>query len=154
MKLTAFTDYSLRVLIYLATSPTQGGTIAEIANAFAVSENHLMKVVHFLGRQGWLRTTRGKGGGLRLARDPVDIVIGDVIRQTEGGAVPAECFRGDGGQCNISGRCQLQGVLGRAVEAFYAELSRHTLADLTRHPQQLAQVLFFPQAATPAAGKA
>ena len=84
MKLTSFTDYSLRVLIFLAAQPGRRATIAEIATAFDVKENHLTKVVHFLGQVGLLTNVRGKGGGLDLARAPKDIVIGDVVRETEG----------------------------------------------------------------------
>ena len=79
MKLTSFTDYSLRVLLFLAADPGRRVTVAEVAQAFSISENHLTKVVHLLGRQGWIETVRGKGGGMRLGRDPKDIVIGAVL---------------------------------------------------------------------------
>lgn len=141
MKLTAFTDYSLRVLIYLATDPAQRATIAEIAASFGVSEHHLVKVVHFLGQQGWIETMRGKGGGIRLAMPPTAITVGRVVRDTEGPAVPAECFAAEGGACVIGACCRLRGVLGEAVRAFYAALDRHTLADLARNRQALASVL-------------
>jgi len=142
MKLTSFTDYSLRVLLYLATDPGRRVTVAEVAQAFSISENHLTKVVHLLGRQGWIETVRGKGGGMRLAHDPKDIVVGRVVRDTEGAAQPAECFLEDGGQCVISGACRLQGVLGEAVKAFYAVLDGYTLADISRNRHTLARVLF------------
>ena len=141
MKLTAFTDYSLRVLLYLATDPGRRATIAQIASSFHVSENHLVKVVHFLGRQGWLANVRGKGGGLGLGAPPEAIVIGEVVRQTEGAAVVAECF-GEDNTCAIAPNCRLRGVLAEAVAAFYAVLDRYTLADLVRNRQQLARVLF------------
>jgi Rrf2 family nitric oxide-sensitive transcriptional repressor len=80
MKLTAFTDYSLRVLIYLATDTTRRATIAEIARSFDISENHLVKVVHFLGKQGWIETVRGKGGGIQLAMPPLQVNVGKVVR--------------------------------------------------------------------------
>ena len=92
MKLTAFTDYALRVLIYLGAAGGRRATIAQIAQAYDVSENHLVKVVHFLGKQGWLANVRGKGGGLELAMPPELIPVGDVVRQTEGQVVAAECF--------------------------------------------------------------
>ena len=92
MKLTTFTDYSLRVLIYVAAAPAGRATIGEIARAFDISENHLMKVVHLLGRSGLLTNVRGKGGGLELARAPELINIGKVVRMTEGRPIPAECF--------------------------------------------------------------
>ena len=147
MKLTAFTDYSLRVLIYLAAQPQQRATIAEIAGSFDVSENHLIKVVHLLGKNGWLANVRGKGGGLELAMPPELVGVGAVVRQTEGAAVVAECFSEDGNHCAITRICRLRGVLGEAVEAFHAVLDRYTLADLVQNRQSLAKVLFIDRAA-------
>jgi Rrf2 family nitric oxide-sensitive transcriptional repressor len=152
MRLTAFTDYSLRVLIYLAAQPGQRATIAEVAEAFGVKENHLTKVVHFLGRAGLLSNVRGKGGGLDLARPPAQIVVGQVVRQTEGAAMPAECFAEDHGHCRITRLCRLRGVLGEAVDAFYAALDRYTLADLVRNRQALSRVLFAAGASAAAPG--
>jgi Rrf2 family nitric oxide-sensitive transcriptional repressor len=146
MKLTTFTDYSLRVLIYLAVDTSRGATIAQIAAAFGISENHLVKVIHFLGRQGWINTVRGKGGGIQLAVPPEQINVGSVVRDTEGAALPAECFSEDGGRCIITGCCRLKGVLGGAIKAFYDELDRHTLADLTRNRQALGKVLMIEAA--------
>ena len=146
MKLTTFTDYSLRVLIYLATQPAQRATIAQVAAAYEVSENHLVKVVHFLGKHGWLKNVRGKGGGLELALAPERIGLGQVVRQTEGQAL-AECFSESGGNCCIAPSCRLRGVLGEAVTAFYAVLDRYSLADLVTNRQELAKVLFVPRAA-------
>lgn len=145
MKLTAFTDYSLRVLIYLATQTGRRATIAEIAAAYQISENHLIKVVHFLGKTGWLANIRGRSGGLELGRPPGEIVIGQVVRETEGAAVVAECFGEAGGACCIAPDCRLKGVLGEAVRAFYAVLDRYTLADLVNNREQLARVLFLPR---------
>jgi Rrf2 family nitric oxide-sensitive transcriptional repressor len=142
MKLTSFTDYSLRVLIYLAAQPGRRATIAEISASFEVSENHLTKVVHFLGKSGWLANVRGKGGGLRLAKPPEAIVVGEVVRHTEGAALPAECFEAGGGHCTIARICRLRGVLGEAVAAFYAVLDGYTLADLVHNRQSLARVMF------------
>jgi Rrf2 family nitric oxide-sensitive transcriptional repressor len=142
MKLTTFTDYSLRVLIYLAAQPERRTTIAEIANVFEVSEHHLVKVVHFLGQCGWLLNVRGRGGGLQLALQPQDINIGEVVRQTEGPAVVAECFGEAQSNCSIAKFCRLRGVLGEAVAAFNAVLDRYTLADLAQNQAQLAKVLF------------
>lgn len=141
MKLTAFTDYSLRVLIYLAAEPGRRATIAEVATAFAVSESHLTKVVHFLGKAGWLANVRGKGGGMQLALPAQHIVVGRVVRATEGAAVPAECFGDDPGPCTIVRVCRLRGVLKEAVDAFYAALDRHTLADLVHDRASLTRLL-------------
>ena len=93
MKLTSFTDFSLRVLIYLAADPARRATIAEVASAFDISENHLTKVVHFLGKEGWLVNVRGKGGGMNLAQAPEAIVIGRVVRATEGRAAARRMLR-------------------------------------------------------------
>jgi Rrf2 family nitric oxide-sensitive transcriptional repressor len=149
MKLTAFTDYSLRVLIFLAADPQRRATISEVSAAFAVSENHLTKVVHFLGKTGWIATVRGKGGGLQLARPAEDICIGAVVRDTEGAAMPAECFGVEHNHCVISHCCRLAGVLAEAVNAFYAVLDRYTLADIARNQRVLSGILHFhkPEAA-------
>lgn len=143
MKLTSFTDYSLRVLIYLAAEPGRRATIAQISSDFAVSENHLTKVVHFLGKQGWISTVRGKGGGIALARQAQDICVGQVLRDTEGKAMPAECFGPEESQCAIVSCCQLKSVLAEAVNAFFAVLDRYTLADITRNKHALTSILHF-----------
>lgn len=146
MKLTAFTDYSLRVLIYLATEPERRATVAEICTAFDVKPNHLTKVVHQLGRCGWVKTVRGKGGGLTLGLPADQICVGRVVRDAEGAAMPAECFAPERSHCAILGNCRLQGVLAEAVQAFYAVLDGYTLADITRNRAVLAQVLHFHRA--------
>lgn len=105
-------------------------------------ENHLTKVVHFLGKAGLLANVRGKGGGLELAMPPDLVGLGNVVRHTEGAAVPAECFGEGGGQCSIAGICRLRGVMAEAVDAFYAALDRYTLADLVHNRQALANMLF------------
>ena len=140
MKLTTFTDYSLRVLIYLAADPERRATIAEIAKSFDISEAHLMKVVHTLGRLGLVATIRGKGGGFALAMPAEEIAIGEVVRATEGAAMPAECF--GHGECAIAGVCRLRGLLRDAVDAFYDVLDRSTLADVVANGAALAPILF------------
>lgn len=146
MKLTAFTDYSLRVLLYLAAEPGRRATIAEIAAVFDVKENHLTKVVHFLGKAGLLANVRGKGGGLQLALDPKDIVVGNVVRQTEGAALPAECFGENPGNCCIARICTLRDVMQQAVDAFYRVLDDCTLEDLMDNRHKLAKVLVLRRA--------
>src|SRR4051812_13696794 len=138
MRLTAFSDYSLRVLIYLAHAPEGGATIAQIARAFSISEHHLVKVVHRLGRQGVLTNTRGRHGGVRLAKPAREINVGAVVRLTEGGTdMPAECFDPKTNTCTLAGGCGLQGALGEAVESFYRALDRYSVADLHIAPRKL-----------------
>jgi Rrf2 family transcriptional regulator, nitric oxide-sensitive transcriptional repressor len=156
MKLTVFTDYSLRVLIYLAAQPGRRATVAEIATAYGIKQNHLTKVVHFLGRHGWLATVRGKGGGLELARPAQQIAIGELLRQTEGQDLPAECFDKASNTCPITRVCRLKTVLHEAAAAFHAVLDQYTLADLVHNPRPLNALLFVPPArsdARPARGK-
>ncbi|MCC7258897.1 MAG: Rrf2 family transcriptional regulator [Gammaproteobacteria bacterium] len=144
MRLTAFTDYSLRVLIYLAVRPERRTTIAEIATAFGISEGHLMKVVHFLGKQGLLNNVRGKGGGLMLARAPEQINVGAVVRLTEADTLPAECFDRNNNTCVITPACQLRKMLADAVRAFFAVLESQTLADLVVQRRSLSKILSIP----------
>lgn len=142
MRLTSFTDYCLRVLICVAAKPNTRTTIAEVANTYGISEHHLTKVVHFLGKAGFLQNVRGRGGGLELARDASRINIGDVVREAEGAAVPAACFEPDVPICTISKVCRLRGVLEEAVRAFDAVLNTYTLADLVQNDHSLRRVLF------------
>jgi len=146
MRLKTFTDYSLRVLIFLAARPHRRATIAEIAHAFDISENHLMKVSHALGKAGLLANIRGKGGGLELAMAPKAINVGDVVRLAEGAPLLAECFR-SGGACPITRVCYLRSVLDDAAQAFYAVLDRYTLEDITRNRSALSRMLALPKGA-------
>lgn len=146
MKLSTFTDYSLRMLMYLAAEPQRRVTIAEIAAAFGISEHHLGKVAQSLGRDGWLANVRGNGGGLALAMAPQQIGIGEVVRLTERGDLPAACFADDSAPCAIGAVCRLRGVLDEAVQAFYGVLDRYTLADLARNPRELSRLLFVDKA--------
>lgn len=150
MRLTSFTDYSLRVLIYLAACEDGRATIAQVSDAFKVSEHHLVKVVHFLGKTGFLTNVRGRNGGLRLAKDPTEINIGDVVRATEPEPMPAECFAHDGGHCRIAPACRLIGVLQEAIDAFQATLDGYTLADIAGNRARLARLLFAPTSSRPA----
>lgn len=144
MRLTTFTDYSLRVLIYLAIRPQKRATIAEIAAAFDISESHLMKVVHFLGKHGFLANVRGKGGGLMLAKPPAAINVGAVVRLTEADTLAAECFDREHNTCVITPACQLRRVLSEAIKAFHAVLGRYTLADLVSQRRSLSRFLSIP----------
>lgn len=140
MRLTTFSDYSLRVLMYLALQDDRLATIQEIASAYGISESHLMKVVHQLALSGVVETVRGKGGGLRLALDPAKIRLGEVVRQAEGETPIVECLSGEP-RCSIAPACKLAGVLVRAFDALYAELDRYTLADLVTRPHELKRIL-------------
>jgi Rrf2 family nitric oxide-sensitive transcriptional repressor len=146
MKLTAFTDYSLRVLIFLAAAPERRATVAEIGAAYEIKLNHLTKVVHHLGKRGWITTIRGKTGGLQLAQPAQQIVIGAVMRDTEGQAMPAECFSAEPSQCRIVSCCRLKHALAEAVDAFYRVLDGYTLADIASNPEALASILHFHNA--------
>lgn len=142
MRLTVFTDYSLRVLIHVATKPEGRATIAQIAQAYGISENHVVKVVHRLGQEGLLLNTRGRGGGLELGRPARQINVGEVVRMAEGAGDPADCSGGEGSQpCVIADVCRLGGVLHEALQAFYAVLGRYTLADLVRDRGGLSAIL-------------
>jgi Rrf2 family nitric oxide-sensitive transcriptional repressor len=143
VRLTTFTDYSLRLLIYLAAAPEQGSTIAEVARAYAVSEHHMVKVVHLLGREGLLRNTRGRGGGVQLALPPSAVNVGRVVRLAERGDMPAECFDRETNTCPISRACRLRDAFREAVEAFYAVLEQYTLADLVINRRGVASLLRF-----------
>jgi Rrf2 family nitric oxide-sensitive transcriptional repressor len=135
MRLTTFSDYTLRVLMYLALDADRRATIPEIAGAYGISENHLMKVVHQLGRGGVIESVRGKGGGLRLARAPETLRIGDIVRASEGTGAIVECLSDEPRTCCIAPVCRLQGALVEAVDAMYEHLNRYTLADLVEDPK-------------------
>lgn len=141
MRLTTFTDYTLRVLMYLAVEPGRLATISEMAAAYAISENHLMKVVYQLGQTGVVESIRGKGGGVRLARRPQDIRLGKVIRASEGVAPIVECLSPEGGFCRITPACRLAGILSEAFEALYASLDAYTVEDLVTNRRALRRLL-------------
>lgn len=129
MKLTRYTDYALRVLMHLAGRPDRLASIAEIARAYGISENHLMKVVHELGRAGFITTVRGRGGGLKLARPAQAIPVGEVVRVTEDDCPLVDCTG-----CALAPGCRLTGALAEARQAFFAALDRYSIADVARAP--------------------
>lgn len=139
MRLTHWTDYTLRVLMYCAASAgrAQPVTIGEIAQAHGISHSHLTKVVMDLAAQGLLETTRGRGGGLRLLKPAHEIRLGDVVRASESDFTMVECFDGATNQCRLDGQCRLKGVLGRALDAYLGVLDGVTLADLVAAPDAI-----------------
>lgn len=132
MRLTQWTDYSLRVLMYCAACEGRAlpPTVSEIAEAHGISRSHLTKIVMILAGHGWLATTRGRGGGLRLMADPRRLTLGQVIRETEPDLNLVECFDSQHNTCRLDGYCRLKGSLGQAMGAFLAVLDGVTLSDL------------------------
>ncbi len=144
MKLTRFTDYSLRVLIYLGLEQDKLVTIRSISNSYGISRNHLMKVVSLLSRTGYLQAQRGPGGGIRLARTPQQINLADVIQDTEEDLAMVECFNEEG-HCIITPACKLQRIIAKALKAYIRTLKAHTLQDLLEPEKELLQLLDIPQ---------
>lgn len=132
MQLTRFTDYSLRVLMYLGEQFDRLVTIREIAEIHGISENHLMKIVHRLAAHGYIETVRGKGGGMRLARQPEKINLGDVVRDAEENMDIAECFEASTCSCILLPTCTLKSILIEAKKSFLATLDLYRLSDLIR----------------------
>lgn len=142
MRITRYTDYSLRVLIYLALKGEALSTINEIAQAYSISRNHLMKVVHQLASNGYIHSVRGKNGGMRLQKKAENINIGEIVRNTESDQDLVECF-GNTNQCIITPACSLKSALYNAQEAFYCTLDNYTLKDLIpdKNRDELQQLL-------------
>lgn len=141
MRMTRHTDYALRMLIYLASRPGQICTVSEVADAYRLSRNHLLKVALRLGRMGAIQTMRGRAGGIRLAKEPDEINLGELVRQTEDDFSLVECMQGDGGACVISPACRAKGIFREALDAYLAVLDRYTLADTMRNPAGFRHLL-------------
>lgn len=141
-----YTDFSLRVLIYLgAKEKKELSTIQAISDAYGISKNHLMKVTHELGKLGYIETIRGRGGGIRLAMEPEAINIGQVVRHTEDDFHLVECFDCKTNRCVITPVCGLKGALNRALIAYIKVLDEYTMADFLQQKHQLANLLFNEQ---------
>jgi len=138
MRLSEYTDYTLRVLMYCAAHRERRVTIGELAEHHGLSKNHLMKVVNDLARQGLVETTRGRGGGLRLLREPEAIRIGDVVRATETDFRLVECFDPGTNVCTLSPSCRLKHLFGEALRGYFQALDAATLADMTTAPPRAA----------------
>lgn len=139
MRMTLHTDYALRMLIYAATRRDRNCTVSDIAQAFGLSRNHLLKVALTLRELGLIETTRGRAGGIRLVAEPADIRIGALVGAIEGGFPLVECMQG--GNCIISPVCRLKGMFGEAIAAFLATLDKYTLADVVRDNKVLGSIL-------------
>jgi Rrf2 family transcriptional regulator, nitric oxide-sensitive transcriptional repressor len=147
MRLTVYTDYALRLLMYLALKNDGLATIEEVADSYGVSKNHLMKVTHQLGVGGYIETVRGRHGGLRLARPPKEIILGDVVRYTEPDFAIVMCLEPVDADCTILPGCVLRKALERARDAFLNVLDQYTLNDLVRPRSALrAMLAIAPQA--------
>ncbi|MBF0706458.1 MULTISPECIES: Rrf2 family transcriptional regulator [Bacillaceae] len=141
MRLTNYTDYSLRMLIYLGSMKEDKlASIQEIANAYQISKNHLMKVAHELGKNGYIETIRGRNGGLRLAHLPEDINVGKVVRSTEEDFNLVECFDKENNSCVISPACRLKHVLHDALSAYFEVLDGYQLSDLIINDEMLVKL--------------
>lgn len=144
MRLTTFTDYCLRALIFVALKGDRRATIDEIASHYAINRNHVVKVVFRLSQLGYLDTAQGKGGGIRLANHPAKLNLGKLIRQTEGDFALVECFPKRDCLCVIEPACVLKGALHAALASFFEVLDRYTLADLVKPSRNLARLLAVP----------
>jgi Rrf2 family transcriptional regulator, nitric oxide-sensitive transcriptional repressor len=147
MRLTDYTDYSLRTLMYLGLNRDRLVTIQDIADVYGISKNHLMKVVHQLGVAGLVETVRGRSGGMRLGKEPQDINLGAVVQRTEPDFLMVECFDRQRNECILSPSCELQRVLSQATRAYLQVLNNVTLADLLKNSDSLhslTNVKIFP----------
>jgi Rrf2 family transcriptional regulator, nitric oxide-sensitive transcriptional repressor len=145
LRLTQFSNFAVRLLMYTALKGNAPSAVPEIARAYGISYDHLKKAAAELCRLGYLETIRGRNGGVRLAKDPGEIRIGGVIRQTEGETMLVECFDPATNTCPLLTACQLRVALQEALAAFFTVLDRYTLADLVRAPEQLAPLLGLDQ---------
>jgi Rrf2 family nitric oxide-sensitive transcriptional repressor len=145
MRLTVYTDYALRVLMYLALKEDELATIAEISMSYGISKNHLMKVAHQLGAAGYVETVRGRGGGLRLARGIEEIGLGEVVRFTEPDMAIVSCFKPIDAPCAIRPSCVLRQALQKSRDAFMSVLDDYTLSDLVQPRGRLLGLLAISQ---------
>lgn len=136
MHLTRYSDFAMRILLYLAARPERVCSISEISGAYGISQNHLMKIAHDLGKAGYVAAARGRTGGLRLGRPAADIRVGELIRHTEDDFELVDCPN-----CILSRGCGLSSVLDEAMDAFMAVLDRYTLADLMERRRDVLRLL-------------
>ncbi|WP_322866218.1 Rrf2 family transcriptional regulator [Aquicoccus sp. G2-2] len=137
MRLTSFTDYGLRMLMRMASSPERAFSTTELAKEFQLSRNHLAKIMQRLSQAGYVETRRGGGGGATLARPASEIRLGEVIGMLEEGQSLVECFGPCGNKCTIDGQCRLKGLLRSAQDAFIADLDQSSLAEIALPRQDM-----------------
>lgn len=142
MQLTLYSDYSLRVLLYLSHMPKKTATIVEIAHFYKISKNHLVKVVHHLAHSGYIKTLQGKGGGLQLIDTSLNYTLAEILKKTEPNFHLVECFNPVNNHCSISTHCSLKTILHQAFKAFFQVLEQYTLSHLNQ-PQLTQQINHF-----------
>lgn len=147
MRLTTYTDYSLRLLMFVALKDDGLATISEVADAYGISKNHLMKVAHQLGVAGYVETVRGRSGGLRLAKPAASISLGDIVRRTEQDMTLVPCLDPANVKCVITSCCGLRRALALATERFFEVLDGYSLADLVKPRAALRNLLAIESAA-------
>lgn len=148
MQLTMFTDYGLRSLMYLAARPDKLCSVAEIAERYGVSRNHLVKVVHRLAQLGYIASSKGKGGGIKLACDPQSLRLGDLVRELEPNMDLVECFDRKTNTCRVVDGCTLKHYLYEARNSFIATLNKYSLADAVANQAMLRALSALPEPAT------
>lgn len=141
MRMTAHTDYAMRVLVYVAGRPDEACTVGEVAGVYGLSRNHLMKVAQSLRDFGAIQTLRGRAGGIRLARPAETINIGALVRTIEEDFSVVDCLQAGGGTCVIAPACLLKGMISEAIGAFLAVLDTYTLADIVKNRNVLGSLL-------------
>jgi Rrf2 family transcriptional regulator, nitric oxide-sensitive transcriptional repressor len=141
MELSRFSDYALRVLMYAAAREGEKITLSELTQAYRISHHHLVKIVHYLGKTGYLHNRRGRSGGIRLGKKPSEITVGEVIRKTETHMNLVECFDPASDMCKLSPTCRLKGVFHEARDAFLDVLDHYTIADLVQSRAPILRLL-------------
>ena len=141
MQLTRQTDFGLRILVFLALENDRLVKLEQIATAHEISYSHLLKISHRLVEFGYIQTLRGRRGGVRLAQEPADIRVGDVIRDLEGQFALADCMETKANTCRIAPMCRIRSIYWEALEAFFDILSRYTIADLAKQRPELRAAL-------------
>lgn len=141
MRLTAYSDYSIRILAYLTLKAENKSTIAEVSETYGISKEHVRKIVHHLVKEGYITSTRGRLGGLLIAKEAHEINIGELVRTTEADFNIVECFDDENNDCILKGACKLQAILNTALQAFLEVLDQYTLKDLLTPQNAIMELL-------------